>query len=1186
MRFTNIFRCGMLPSLTRNEDEISSTVHAKYRLRRYRVRRKKHPKPVHYVDDQKEEFKKRKIYAFNSASFDRSRSSDLSGSASVLPSGQASRYKVLGQVRQIMNAPKKQSARVKLLHSFLSKNRSSDSLKMLANPESVQDIKIDDHRFHPVEIYSWEEDIIFDDQIIDNNWATRRLVPKFVDVKQQVPQSRMGAVSPMMYNSPLMSYLASRIPSGYSTPPIIRPPSQNMPSLLKRPQCEATRVTNVELENGNWEKAIIWDDEKVPECLPSTKLILDVNDPYMTFDVEEKGEGGGISLKDLSRLNKLISKAKAKKGLLPNGATASLLQQAMANQPTKAINYSKCQTGDKFNLSNDKYYEASTNVDGSATVSKAIRQSMVKSQMSSRISLQHSVPALKLIAPFFNSGWTKTDLRSWHRPTLSKPLEPKLTFNQIGTTKKKESTSVASQVLRNAKKLGLRDGSEYVLLEYSEDYPLLLMNPGMATFLQHCYRRNNVKEVVPAVELSFGSLKVLEPTDPSPFYIFGDIPHGKVLPVIQNNLFRAPLFEHDTSNHDFLVIRSHVKGKVGSKLYLRPLPSKMILVGQEIPVTEVPGPHSRKQNVYSRSRIQVFSYRLFSKDATANITGRARLKIGRILSSFPQYSEGSVRKWLKEYAESVRAGKDSGIWQKKSDAPVLTEDDLRAMVTPEMVCAYESMLVGQQRLQDAGLELQLKDDDAIDDEHLIDDDASGEIQLAPWNLTANVASAIIGKSALQLRGHGDPSGGRGEAFSFVRIPTKMAQAKIPDASGPNGIQTIDLYYLLSLDEPALGMKRTKGGSLDQVAYKQEIAKIWQAQLKVLSDPTPPFEDNCVDTGKRSEASAAVWNDIFREEKGADDDETASVNSASQTATSTGAQSTKSRKRLVITRAIRDEHGEVQIAPEIVTDPFLIQAYLKERRQIDAKNKRRQQLAAASAARSAQRPPKEPKPPKIPREPRPQKPKKMISSICGACGMVGHMKTNRICPMYSLYEAEQKAMFDSGAVKVDGTKLTISKSTLEKVIKKPSSTASLMTIGQQRALSQWSLFLQDIIAALVALPTSWPFRKPVSKKEYPHYFHIITKPVDLSTMRSRAKRNIYRIPESFLNDMRLMADNCLKFNLEEHPFTGMAKDLVSEAEKLLDQKKDQVNQWMNDLQSRPIQSTESQLDSAEPDVLEI
>jgi transcription initiation factor TFIID subunit 1 len=394
--------------------------------------------------------------------------------------------------------------------------------------------------------------------------------------------------------------------------------------------------------------------------------------------------------------------------------------------------------------------------------------------------LQHSVPALKLLPPFFRTAWGKADIRAWHRPGLAAPIEPAWTFGALPAASNRARTAtgtVVAQVVRSAKRLSLRDAaSEYVLLEYSEEHPLVLMNAGMATFIHQVYRRAGPKDPVPPVDAAgYGSLKVLEPGEPGPFWIFGDVEPGRVLPAIQNNLFRAPLFEHAPSGTDFLAIRAHQKGRAGSRLYLRALPPKLLLAGQTFPTAQVFGPHSRKHNNYCRGRIQVFAYRLLAKDVAALQSGmQPRLRISRILAAFPLFSEGSVRKWLKEYADSLRGGKDSGVWVRKPDAPVLGEDSLRALVTPEAVCVYEAMLAGQQRLADAGFVLASAEADEEPGEDHLDEGGAGEVQLAPWHLTANLANAIIGKSALQVRGPGEPSGGRGEAFSFARMPTRMA----------------------------------------------------------------------------------------------------------------------------------------------------------------------------------------------------------------------------------------------------------------------------------------------------------------------------------------------------------------------------------------------------------------------------
>ena len=47
-------------------------------------------------------------------------------------------------------------------------------------------------------------------------------------------------------------------------------------------------------------------------------------------------------------------------------------------------------------------------------------------------------------------------------------------------------------------------------------------------------------------------------------------------------------------------------------------------------------------------------------------------------------------------------GMDSNWWVLKSDFRLPTEDEMRAMVSPEECCGYYSMLAAEQRLKDAG----------------------------------------------------------------------------------------------------------------------------------------------------------------------------------------------------------------------------------------------------------------------------------------------------------------------------------------------------------------------------------------------------------------------------------------------------------------------------------------------------
>ncbi|KAL9965023.1 hypothetical protein ACROYT_G028747 [Oculina patagonica] len=73
-----------------------------------------------------------------------------------------------------------------------------------------------------------------------------------------------------------------------------------------------------------------------------------------------------------------------------------------------------------------------------------------------------------------------------------------------------------------------------------------------------------------------------------------------------------------------------------------------------------------------------------------------------IKRAFPMHSESSIRKRLKLCADFKRTGTDCNWWVLKSDFRLPTEEEMRALVSPEQCCAYYSMLAAEQRLKDAG----------------------------------------------------------------------------------------------------------------------------------------------------------------------------------------------------------------------------------------------------------------------------------------------------------------------------------------------------------------------------------------------------------------------------------------------------------------------------------------------------
>ncbi|RCH98389.1 hypothetical protein CU098_001426, partial [Rhizopus stolonifer] len=490
---------------------------------------------------------------------------------------------------------------------------------------------------------------------------------------------------------------------------------------------------NMQLEEGDWLQAIIWDKEK-PQS-DTMKIALDLNDPNMLFDVEEVE-----ATKEL-----LILPKHAKKGRKPLPKPLPKIQ----------IYYTESEPHDKlplnrFNLSNDKHYE--THLTGRLV---RVRQTF------GQLVVQHALPALRLHPTLYKSKLSKAELRSFHRPLIQLPSNTDIYFSRVKASKKKKKDKKKGYVepIRSTKDLTLKDSTPFVLMEYSEENPPIISNMGMGTLVINYYRKTEPKdEFVPNIDV--GEPFVLDIGDTSPFMNFGNVDPGQTISVYHNNIIRAPLFRHEVKLTDFLLLKSTYKGQ--TKYYLREIPA-IFTIGQSYPVQEVPGPHSRKVTTIIKNRLQVVAYRLIKRNPIH------RLKMGKLAQKFPEYSDIQIRQRLKEFLEFHRRNKDGGggYWKARGGSEPPNEEDLRAMVTPEMICLYESMLVGERHLQDLGY------GDVNDEDEGGEGDSNLEIeqQLAPWFSTRNFINAAQGKAMLKLYGAGDPTG-RGEGFSFIRVSMK------------------------------------------------------------------------------------------------------------------------------------------------------------------------------------------------------------------------------------------------------------------------------------------------------------------------------------------------------------------------------------------------------------------------------
>lgn len=71
--------------------------------------------------------------------------------------------------------------------------------------------------------------------------------------------------------------------------------------------------------------------------------------------------------------------------------------------------------------------------------------------------------------------------------------------------------------------------------------------------------------------------------------------------------------------------------------------------------------------------------------------------------------------------------------------------------------------------------------------------------------------------------------------------------------------------------------------------------------------------------------------------------------------------------------------------------------------------------------------------------------------------------------------------------------------------------------------------EEVVHDLVKHDDSWPFMKPVSKKQVPDYHQIISRPMDFSTIRTKINNYGYSELPDLVGDVRQVFLNCFEYN---------------------------------------------------------
>ncbi|XP_061595818.1 transcription initiation factor TFIID subunit 1 isoform X3 [Cololabis saira] len=1037
-------------------------------------------------------------------------------------------------------------------------------------------------------------------------------------------------------------------------------------------------IDNEELVYGRWEDNIIWDDQEMNQLLTPPVLTLDPNDENIILEIPDEKEA--TTSHSPSKENKKETAIKKSRILL--GKTGVIKDEPQQNM-------SQPEVKDPWNLSNDEFYYP--------------KQQGLRGTFGGNI-IQHSIPALELRQPFFPTHMGPMKLRQFHRPTLKKysfgalaqpgphAVQPLLKHIKKKAKMREQERQASGGgdmfFMRTPQDLTGKDG-DLILAEYSEEYPPVIMQVGMATKIKNYYKRKPGKDPG-APDCKYGETVYCHT---SPF--LGSLHPGQLLQAFENNLFRTPIYQHKMPETDFLLIRTR------HGYYIRELVD-MFVVGQECPLYEVPGPNSKRANTHIRDFLQVFIYRLFwkSKDRPR------RIRMEDIKKAFPSHSESSIRKRLKLCADFKRTGMDSNWWVLKPDFRLPTEEEIRAMVSPEQCCAYYSMLVAEQRLKDAGYgekSFLAPDEENEEDFQMKIDD---EVRTAPWNTTRAFISAMKGKCLLEVTGVADPTG-CGEGFSYVKVPNKPTQQK--DDKEPQPVkktvtgtdadlrrlslknakqllrkfgvpeeeikklsrwEVIDVVRTMSTEQARSGegpMSKFARGSRFSVAehqerYKEECQRIFDLQNKVLestevlstdTDSSSAEDSDFEEMGKNIEnmlqnkktssqlsrereeqerkelQRMLMGEESDRDSKGRKerrkglsssmstgshkDDDTSSVTSLNSAATG---------RRLKIYRTFRDEDGKEYVRCETVRKASVIDAYTRirttkddefirkfalfdEQHREEMRKERRRIQEQLRRLKRNQEKDKIKGPPEKKAKKVKERPDLKVKLKCGACGAIGHMRTNKFCPLYYQTNAppsnpvamteEQEEELEKTVIhndneeliKVEGTKIVLGKQLIESadevrrkslVLKFPKQqlppkkkrrvgsavhcdylNKPHKAIHRRRTdpMVTLSSVLESIINDMRDHPNTYPFHTPVNAKVVKDYYKIITRPMDLQTLRENVRKRMYPSREEFREAVEVVVKNSATYNGAKHPITQVAQSMLDLCDTKLKEKEDRL-----------------------------
>ena len=404
-------------------------------------------------------------------------------------------------------------------------------------------------------------------------------------------------------------------------------------------------------------------------------------------------------------------------------------------------------------------------------------------------------------ADLLNNRSSKWSVKVLNNCDANYPLKKQLNRKRKGIADiNMQEIHHSQEIFKRFQKLSLR-ADDFFLFEYIEKNPLILSNVGMASRLtKYYYPVKIMKKIVEEQGLDGNDKEVvthfrsylkdklgehgeefpLEENDHLP--TLGQLVGNKCggLTILENNLFRVPVFKQKARKNDFVLVRCIEKGEV--KYYLRKIKA-VYVAGQIQPKSEVFCPYSRQFRSFLKKLLKFCINKSFEDKRSVHLR--------ELKNIFPTMNDFNLRKNIKMLG-GEQDPTDNKFYTfnqqllKESKANDYA-DEIETSIIPEELCLYERMYQTFYDLTDFGI-TKLKSSDKISviktkfyrnnldspEKCAIARRIIQELMLTSWNLSQSFISAIQTQGRMYLTGYGDPTNGHG-GMNFIKLPLKISR---------------------------------------------------------------------------------------------------------------------------------------------------------------------------------------------------------------------------------------------------------------------------------------------------------------------------------------------------------------------------------------------------------------------------